>query len=130
MKAPQTIHGMTLVEFEVMVAQKYTNKVDSSKKRGIEFSLSFAEFRRLLLKKRCSYTGIEMTIHRGQNAPANTDLTIERVDNKVGYVRGNVISVCAAANKIKSVFEDPNTLLNVRDAVRMFSTIDRIQKGF
>lgn len=123
----QMIQGMTLVEFENMVAQKYINKVDSSRKRGLEFSLSIADFRKLLLRKRCAYTGVAMTIHRGCNQQNNTDLTIERIDNKIGYVRGNVISVCAAANKVKSVFEDPNTFLSVGDAIKMFTNLSKIK---
>lgn len=123
----QVIHGMSLIDFELMVASKYRGKVDNAKSRSISFTLTLNDFRQLLTRKRCAYTGISLTLHKTGN-PSNSDLTIERIDNLKGYERGNVIAVCAAANNIKSVFEDPNTFLNVSDAVRMFTTIGNLQK--
>jgi hypothetical protein len=125
----QLIHGMTPMVFEVVAVNKYINKVDSSRKRGIEFALTFSEYRRLLSRKRCAYTGITLSFHRGQSAPTNADLTIERIDNEKGYVKGNVIVVCSAANSVKGVLEDPNTFLSVKDAIRMFSKIESLHKN-
>lgn len=122
----QTIQGMPLVEFEMLVANKYRGKVDNAKSRGIEFSLTLNDFRNLLMKKRCAYTGIELTIHK-QGNPSKADLTIERINSKFGYVKGNVIAVCAAANSVKGVFEDPNNFLSVEHAVRMFAKIKELQ---
>jgi hypothetical protein len=124
----QLIQGMPLIEFELLVANKYRGKVDNAKSRGIDFSLTLNEFRNLLLKKRCAYTGIPLTLHK-QGHPVNADLTIERVDGNKGYVRGNVIAVCSAANSVKGVLEDPNTFLSVNDAIRMFTKIGQLQKG-
>lgn len=122
------IHGMTLVEFELAVANKYRGKVDNAKSRGVEFSLTLNDFRRLLMKKRCAYTGIALTLHK-EGHPKNADLTIERIDNQRGYVNGNCIAVCAAANSVKGAFEDPNTFLSVQDAIRMFANLASIQKN-
>lgn len=124
----QQFKGMQLVDFECLVARKYRDKVSSSKTRNIEFKLTLNEFRQLLMRKNCAYTGIPLTLHV-QGNQSNTDLSIERVDNSKGYVKGNVIAVCYAANNIKSVFEDPNTFLSVKDAVRMFTNIDKLQKN-
>jgi hypothetical protein len=123
----QMIQDMPLVEFELLVANKYRGKVDNAKSRGIDFALTLNEFRNLLLKKRCAYTGIPLTLHK-QGHPVNADLTIERVDSNKGYVRGNVIAVCSAANSVKGVLEDPNTFLSVNDAIRMFAKIGQLQK--
>lgn len=122
------IHGMTLVEFELLVANKYRGKVDNAKSRGVQFNLTLNDFRRLLMKKRCAYTGVALTLHK-EGQPKNADLTIERIDNQVGYVPGNCIAVCAAANGIKGAFEDPNTFLSVQDAIRMFANLSAIQKN-
>lgn len=122
------IHGMTLVEFELAVANKYRGKVDNAKSRGVEFSLTLNDFRRLLMKKRCAYTGIALTLHK-EGHPKNADLTIERINNQRGYVVGNCIAVCAAANSVKGAFEDPNTFLSVQDAIRMFANVASIQKN-
>lgn len=127
MELVQLIHGMKLVEFEVLVANKYRGKVDNARSRGIEFALSLNEYRQLLLRKRCAYTGIPMTLHK-QGNPTKTDLTIERVDDKKGYIKGNVIAVCYAANNIKSVFEDPNMILNVDHAIKMFGVLADFKK--
>lgn len=124
----QQFKGMQLVDFDCLVARKYRDKVSSSKTRNIEFKLSLNEFRQLLMRKNCAYTGIPLTLHT-QGNPSNTDLSIERIDNNKGYVKGNVIAVCYAANNIKSVFEDPNTFLTVKDAVKMFATIDKLQSN-
>lgn len=124
----QTIHGIPLVEFEILVANKYRGKVDNAKSRGIEFALTLNDFRNLLMKKRCAYTGIPLTIHR-QGNPCKSDLTIERINSNFGYVKGNVIAVCAAANSVKGVFEDPNNFLSVNDAIRMFAKIKELQKA-
>lgn len=125
----QLIHGFSINEFEVIVARKYMNKVDSCKQRGVSFELTIAQFRHLLTKKRCAYTGIAMTMHTGAgNSPINSDLTIERIDNSKGYSVDNCITVCSAANGIKSAFEDPKTFLNIQDAIRMFSNLDKIQQ--
>jgi len=121
----QQVKGMPLVDFECLVARKYRDKVTSSKTRNIEFKLSLNEFRQLLMRKNCAYTGIPLTLHT-QGNQSNTDLSIERVDNSRGYVKGNVISVCHAANNIKSVFEDPSTFLTVKDAVKMFASIEKM----
>ena len=124
------IHGLLPLDFDILVAKKYMNKVSSSRNRNIEFKLTLSEFRQILSKKRCAYTGIALTLHSGENvSPVNSDLTIERIDNSIGYVKGNCIAVCAAANGIKSVFETPETFLSVQDGIRMFATIDKLQKN-
>jgi hypothetical protein len=124
----QQVKGMPLVDFECLVARKYRDKVTSSKTRNIEFKLTLGEFRQLLMRKNCAYTGIPLTLHV-QGNQTHTYLSIERVDNSKGYVKGNVISVCHAANNIKSVFEDPNTFLSVKDAVMMFASISKMQNN-
>lgn len=122
----QTIQGMPVVEFELLVASKYRGKVDNAKNRDIPFSLTLNDFRNLLMKKRCAYTGIPLTLHK-QGSPTNSDLTIERIDSSVGYLKGNVIAVCSAANSVKGVLEDPSTFLTVDDAVRMFAKIKELK---
>lgn len=125
------IHGMTVVDFEFAVAAKFRNKVSNAKERGLDFNLSFAEFRRIMATKRCQYTGIELTFKVGradETSWKDTDLSIERVDNRLGYVSGNCIAVCHAANVYKSVFENPKGLLKVEHAVKMFATIDKRSK--
>ena len=121
------IHGMTPVEFDCLIAKKYRNKIDDAARRGLEFNLTLLEFRRLYTRRRCEYTNLPLELSRNENGKqTNRSLTLERVDNKQGYVSGNVITVCKAANGIKAVFENPDNPLNVEQAIMMFRNIERI----
>lgn len=121
------IHGKTPVQFDLLVARKYKHKEQNAHSRNLSFTLTFAQFRHLFTRKNCGYTGIPMTVSLSEPQPA-TDLTIERIDNSKGYEFGNVIAVCKAANALKGVLEDPQMLLNVEDAVRMFAKISELNK--
>lgn len=123
----QLIHGMNPTEFDLYVSSRYRIKANDAKVRNLEFSLTFSEFRKLVARRTCQYTGIKLTLPES-GGQKNTDMSFERVDNSKGYVSGNVISVCFAANNIKSVFENPKHLLNVNHAVKMFAKIDQLNK--
>ena len=121
------IYDMTPTEFDLYVSSRYRIKANDAKVRKLEFSLTFSEFRKLVARRTCQYTGIRLTLPES-GAQKLTDMSFERVDNSKGYVSGNVISVCFAANNIKSVFENPKHLLNVDHAIKMFATIDKLNK--
>jgi hypothetical protein len=118
---------MTPVKFDLMMARKYKHKVDNAATRGIEFTLTFAQMRSIYTRTRCAYTGRPLTVSCEQPQPP-TDLTLERIDSTKGYVPGNCIAVCAVANNIKGIFEDPNTPLNVDDAINMFANISKMMQ--
>ena len=121
------------VAFELYVARFYRNKVDRARRDGYEFALSLISVRNLLIAKRCYYTGREMTLpsyNRDGNVPGNvpqrsTDVTIDRVDNSLGYVKGNVVACCKAANSFKSRLENDNFELGMED---MMSMSDKLKK--
>ena len=110
---------------DVAIAKKFLNKVKNAKKEKIEFSLSLIQFSKLMREERCALTGIELT-HQKDHIPSPTDITIDRLDNKKGYVRGNVAAVCFAANNIKSFWENPSKLLNYEHVKKMIHRLDRI----
>jgi len=123
------IHGLTPVEFDLFVSSKYRDKANDAKVRGLEFNISFADFRRVWSKTKCEYTGIDMhlpALENGKQKPTN--LTVERIDSRLGYITGNCIAVCYAANNIKSVFENPQATLDLDHAVRMFAKIGEMMK--
>ena len=109
--------------FEKKVAQFYLSKSQSCRKRGIAFELSLMSVRNLLRAKRCYYTGVPLTRYNGK-AQRPTDITIDRVDSSKGYVRGNVVACCQAANSYKSVFENSDTL-NFSHLVKMSKRLAR-----
>lgn len=122
----KTVHGLTTVDFDLLVSSKYRAKAGDAKSRGIEFNLTFAQFRRMYTRTRCEYTGREMHLPKvedGKQKPFN--ITIERIDSRIGYTVENCVAVCYAANNIKSVFECKNTALDVSDGIRMFQNIEK-----
>jgi len=81
--------------------QKAVNKMFhhhqySAINRGIDWSLTFTEYlRRFSLT--CAETGVEMTLTPNR---ANT-LSIDRINNSKGYIKGNVRFVCWCINRGK-----------------------------
>jgi len=95
------------VVWDLMVANRFRNKYKNSKDRGIEFSLSFRAMKNLLSAKKCYYTGLLLTNPEGpeEGKMKPSDLTIDRIDCKRGYVSGNVVACSNAANQLKAQFE-------------------------
>jgi hypothetical protein len=100
--------NMTAVEFDLYCAKHLAWKAENAKKRGIEFDLSFQSMKNLMGAKRCYYTGIILTKSSGKEANGElrlSDFTIDRIDGSKGYVKGNVVACCHAANQMKNQFE-------------------------
>lgn len=96
---------------EVKIAQKYISKCQRARQDGIEFSIGLLSFRNLMMARKCQYTGITLTDSTSKAVKA-TDRTIDRIDHNKGYVTGNVVAVCHAANRIKASWENPNNPLD------------------
>lgn len=91
--------------------QKYENKKKNACSRGIDFSLTEYEFIKLCLflkeNKQCAYTDKTFIFKSTTNGqPKPNYPTLERVDNSIGYVLGNVIWVTYHSNFLKSKWED------------------------
>ena len=89
---------------DVTLTEQYQRKAKRCKDRGIGFGISFMSFKNLKTAKRCFYTGITLT--------PDTH-TIDRIDNKLPYVSGNVVACHKDFNNLKSQFESANNELNV-----------------
>lgn len=101
--------------FDVVVAKKYLGKRANARDRGIEFTLTFADMKRLLQRKRCYYTGVELLDDVDDNHRQKR--TIERLDASKGYTKENCVAACMAANSLKAlVFEGANTRLRMTKA--------------
>lgn len=98
--------NMTAVEFDLYCAKHLQWKAENAKKRGIEFDLSFQSMKNLMGAQRCYYTGIKLTKSSGKESELRlSDFTIDRIDGSKGYVKGNVVACCHAANQMKNQFE-------------------------
>lgn len=83
--------------FDAYVANKYYAKFKNATQRGIEFDLSFTDMKKLLKKSHCEYTGVLLDTNDDKLRPS-----VERIDENLGYVKGNVALVSVHANNFKS----------------------------
>lgn len=114
--------------FDLKVARKMKNKAANALERGIEFNLSFTAMKNLLKSKKCYYTGITLTHAEGRELKAS-DLTIDRIDATKGYVHGNVVACCHAANNMKAMAEGGG-IAGLKAAEKIFSkSIKRIKEA-
>lgn len=82
------------------------SKSNNARKRGIEYRLTESDFcafgNKLLGNGNCDYTNIPLT--KAVGSPMYP--TIERIDDKKGYVTGNVCIVGQRINTLKDVYVD------------------------
>ena len=110
--------------------QKYENKKKNACSRGIDFSLTEYEFIKLCLflkeNKQCAYTDKTFVFKSTTNGtPKPNYPTLERVDNSIGYILGNVIWVTYHSNFLKSKWED-NLCNQVTFSKAEFKTVQQI----
>lgn len=110
--------------------QKYENKKKNACSRGIDFSLTEYEFIKLCLflkeNRQCAYTNETFVFKSTTNGqPKPNYPTLERVDNSVGYVLGNVVWVTYHSNFIKSKWED-NLYSQLTFLKEEFKTVQQI----
>lgn len=96
--------------------ERYHTKIERTRKRGIEFSLTLDDWfmmgKKLLGMGTCDYTN--MPFHMGTVAGYNPKYpSVERIDDKKGYVRGNVCVVMRRANELKDCLVDKKTAITI-----------------
>lgn len=85
-----TIHEVETFELKVLENQLHYMK--SAKKRNLDFNLTKGDIRKLLTRKTCYYTGEPLT---------DNNRSVDRLDNRKGYVKGNVVACTVKANQLK-----------------------------
>lgn len=72
------------------------------RKQNLGFDLDLVYLLQLYEQQqgRCALSGVEMTYKAGAGR-VNTNISIDRIDSSMGYVRGNVQFVCDIANRMK-----------------------------
>lgn len=73
---------------DVIIARRLLRTYASAKDREIECSLSFKKMKQLLRTQKCYYTGKVLSDKDGDV----NQLTIDRVNNDIGYVDSNVVA--------------------------------------
>jgi hypothetical protein len=69
----------------------------------------------ITIPDKCPILGIELRVGCAENnLPTDNSISLDRVDNKLGYIKGNVIVISMRANRIKnnSNFEEIEKLYN------------------
>ena len=97
---------------DLKIARKYCAKAQSSQQRGVSFTLTFIQYKKLLNTKKCFYTGVVLTDPSLGVVP--TSFTIDRIDASVGYTNSNCVACSHEFNQIKGN-------LTLRD-IRILST--------
>lgn len=94
---------------EQELKKRFESKKRDARKRGIDFKLTLEDLKVLFVRNNgyCDYTGV----------PFNDDkhkISIERIDDKKGYERGNVCLTSASVNRIKDYALDKTEIKVVR----------------
>lgn len=88
--------------FESLVALKYLQKQINAQERGLEFTLTLQDMRALLKKKTCYYSGVTLTL------TGETALSLDRIDDSIGYTRENTCACASVVNKVKNELLEKN----------------------
>lgn len=112
---------MAVVELpsDISIARFYLLKSERALENGIEFSLTFAEFKRLSKTTKCRFTGLDLT---------SSTFTIDRIDNKLGYITGNVAACHKIFNQIKAIAENPVNDITVKMIASGFKKVTDLLK--
>lgn len=71
-----------------------------AKKKGREFTISIED---VVVPTHCPVLGIPLFAKKdGTTGPGPNSPTLDRIDNKLGYIKGNVIVISYRANGLKS----------------------------
>lgn len=81
---------------DIEVAKKMLNLKQSADSRNIKFDLSFLTLKKLMEQKKCFYTNINF------ESKGDLALSIDRIDNKLGYIEGNVVACTVEMNRKKA----------------------------
>jgi hypothetical protein len=81
---------------DIEVAKKMINLKQSADSRNIKFDLSFLTLKKLMEQRKCFYTSINF------ESKGDLALSIDRMDNKLGYIEGNVVACTVEMNRKKA----------------------------
>ena len=81
---------------DIHLAKKFVSKSQRARDLGHEFEISFTTFKRCRSRKTCALTGLKMSLDNS---------SVDRIDNRFGYIEGNVAGVREDINKLKGQIE-------------------------
>lgn len=121
-KVVATINNQTDIQY----AKRYVQKAKNASDLGHEFTLDFAQFKRLFNRKYCQLSGVKL-VFSDDTSPYYP--TLDRVNNSKGYIHGNVVCAASFVNQFKSYIENPINKMTFELASKVsVSTIKFIDK--
>ena len=103
---------------DIRIAKRYIRTSKGADDRGILFDLPFTSYKNIMRAKKCTITGKVVTSDL-QFRDTPRYLTVDRSDNTHGYIKGNVIACCHAANQYKSILESDAEGLTEQDKIKV-----------
>lgn len=103
------------------VARCYTSKASNAASRNLDFKLDFMAFANIKSQKVCAYSGLPFS--------EDNPLTIERINNDLGYVDGNVIPVCLAWNRCRADFTSETIHKGIAKLLKSLNEAESILAG-
>lgn len=96
-----------LPHFDLFLAKGYVNKSKDAEARKLDFNLDLEDWKAIYSTTHCPITGRELIVGtRKEGVPCPADLlTVERLNPRLGYVKGNVVAMSHEANNAKSVVD-------------------------
>lgn len=96
-------------EGDMYLTRKYSNLAKSAKNRGVDFTLTLEDLRKLLEETECYFSGDTMVAFEHDSADVRSGelklppkyRTIDRLDNTKGYTADNVVACTNEMNQIK-----------------------------
>lgn len=94
----KTQHMINKMEnsLDYKVARKYQSLFLSAMGRDIHFDLTLKRVKRLLQTNKCFFTGVDLNTY---------NRSVDRFDNRLGYIDSNVVACDIDINQAKSSFE-------------------------
>lgn len=96
-------------KWESEISKIHRKAKDRAKVRGLDFSLSKDDLRQLIREQKfcCPVSGLPFSLGKsdaGRRQPFAPSL--DRIDNRLGYVPGNIRLVCVIVNLARADFSD------------------------
>jgi hypothetical protein len=95
-----------ILQYEIAYSKKYVNKYllkgakFRAKQKGLEFSITEDD---VFIPQNCPIFGTKLVFERGVGyGNKESQPSLDRIDNKKGYIKGNVWVISSLANNMKS----------------------------
>jgi hypothetical protein len=90
-----------------------------AKERGLDFDIQESD---IVIPTHCPYLGIELATHVPRGCPRTACMSLDRIDNSKGYVKGNIEVVSHLANTMKSNATTEQLLAFAQEITRRLSS--------